>query len=109
VARKTANVVLGNSFKTNVGFVVDTHVHRLSQRLGLVSWNTPVPKAEKIIMACFADFQSEWCDLSHRLIFHGRGPCKARGGPGGVCSGHAICQELGQKCELRVKGKPAPT
>jgi len=107
VARKTANVVLGNIFKLNVGFVVDTHVYRLSQRLGLVPWNTPVPKAEKIIMACFADFQSEWCDLSHRLIFHGRGPCKARGGPGGGCSNHAICRELGQKCELRGKGKPA--
>ena len=107
VARKTANVVLGNSFKTNVGFVVDTHVHRLSQRLGLVPWKTPVSKAEKIIMACFAEFQSEWCDLSHRLIFHGRGPCKARGGPGGACSDHVICQELGQRCELRIKGNLA--
>jgi len=111
VARKTASVVLGNCFNINVGFVTDTHVHRLSQRLGLVPRGTPVPKAERLIMAAFADHQSQWKDLSHRLIFHGRRACKARGGPGpngqtGCCADHPICRELGEKCELRITARP---
>lgn len=112
VARKTASVVLGNCFGINVGFVVDTHVHRLSQRLGLVPWGTPVAKAEKILMACFVHRQSEWCQLSHRFIFHGRRACKAKGGQegsgpngaGSCCAVNALCEGFGQSCEFRVKG-----
>lgn len=105
VARKTANVVLGNAFGINVGFVVDTHVHRLSQRLGLVPVGTPVAQCEKLLMACFAAYQDEWCMLSHRLIFHGRRGCPARGMPTGCCSQHQICRGLGDRCELRVTAK----
>jgi endonuclease III len=101
VARKTANVVLGNAFKTNVGFVVDTHVQRLSVRLGLVPKGTSVEKIERRLMALLP--QDSWCDASHMLIFHGRRACKARGTS---CDQHAICSEFGQRCELRVSVRP---
>ena len=103
VARKTANVVLGNCFDTNVGFV-DTHILRLSLRLGLVSEGAPVAKAERYLMACFADYQSQWCRISHMLIFHGRYACKARGVP---CQVHEICACLGSNCELRISAGKA--
>jgi endonuclease III len=93
VARKTANVVLGNAFRINVGVVVDTHVERLSHRLGLVPANTPVHKIEQRLMALFP--QDSWCDLSHLLIFHGRRACKARNSS---CSTHPICQRFGIHC-----------
>lgn len=100
VARKTANVVLGNAFSIQVGFVVDTHVHRLAHRLGLVPAGTPVPKVERALMALFS--RERWCQLSHELIFHGRRACKARGV---TCGDHPICAEFGQACELRVSAK----
>lgn len=117
VARKTASVVLGNCFGINVGFVVDTHVHRLSQRLGLVPRGTPVAKAEKILMACFSHRQSEWCQLSHRFIFHGRRACKAKGGQegsgpngaGACCAANPLCEGFGQSCEFRIKGERRAT
>lgn len=95
VARKTANVVLGNAFGTNVGFVVDTHVERLSKRLGLAPKNATVAKVEQHLMKLLP--QESWCDASHMLIFHGRRACKARGA---ACCAHAICKEFGQRCEL---------
>lgn len=75
VARKTANVVLSNAFGINAGFVVDTHVKRVSGRLGLTS-NTDPKKVEKDLMAIFP--QNEWGNMSHRFIFLGREICKAR-------------------------------
>ncbi len=87
VARKTANVVLGNAFHTNVGVVVDTHVGRLAKRMMLSSHDDP-ERVERDLMALFP--QAEWCALSHLLIAHGRAVCKARGGS---CSGDAICQQ----------------
>ncbi|KFI59040.1 endonuclease III [Bifidobacterium gallicum DSM 20093 = LMG 11596] len=79
VGRKTANVVLGNAFHVP-GFPVDTHVIRVTARLHWrASWNDPKAKPELIeqeITACFPP--SEWTDLSHRLILHGRNVCKAR-------------------------------
>lgn len=75
VARKTANVVLGNAFNKPVGVVVDTHVQRLSRRLGLTSEKQPV-KIERDLMGLFK--QSQWNDLSHLLIWHGRRCCDAR-------------------------------
>lgn len=75
VARKTANVVLGVGFHIADGVVVDTHVSRLSQRLGLTVEKTP-KKIEQDLMALTP--QSEWIDLSHLLIFHGRRVCDAR-------------------------------
>ncbi|MBX3052545.1 MAG: endonuclease III [Caldilineaceae bacterium] len=75
VARKTANVVRGVGFGLASGVVVDTHVKRLSQRLGLVEGSTP-EKIEKELMALLP--QSDWIDISHLLIFHGRRICNAR-------------------------------
>lgn len=86
VARKTANVVLGNCFGINAGVVVDTHVERLSHRLGLSRQKT-VAAIERDLMALFP--REEWCLLSHLLIFHGRRACKARGG---CCAEDAICR-----------------
>ncbi len=98
VARKTANVVLGNAFGTNVGFVVDTHIDRLSKRLGLAPANANVAQVEQWLMAQLP--QESWCDASHMIIWHGRRACKARP-VGGVCCDHPICREFGAKCELR--------
>ncbi len=102
VARKTANVVLGNAFGINAGFVVDTHVERLSKRLGLAPEDGSVAVVEKYLMAQFP--QETWCDVSHMLIFHGRRACKARMAE---CCGHTICQKFGQACELARKEKEA--
>lgn len=88
VARKTANVVLGNCFGINEGVVVDTHVGRLAARLGLSRGKTP-QAIERDLMGLFP--REDWCLLSHLLIFHGRRSCKARGGD---CANDAICREF---------------
>jgi endonuclease-3 len=75
VARKTANVVLGNAFGIIEGFVVDTHISRLSRRLGWTANEDPV-KIEQDLMRIIP--QKDWLDLSHLLIFHGRAICQAR-------------------------------
>lgn len=75
VARKTANVVLGNVFHKATGVVVDTHVKRLSNRLGLTEHEQP-EKIEQDLIALVP--QDEWIDFSHLLIFHGRRVCNAR-------------------------------
>lgn len=102
VARKTANVVLGNAFGINVGFVVDTHVERLSKRLGLAGGKDSVAKVEQRLMEVFP--REEWCKLSHQLIWHGRRACKARMAG---CSDHPICKEFGTRCELRISAAKA--
>lgn len=99
VARKTANVVLGNAFGVNAGVVVDTHVHRLARRFALVPAEAKVPEVEKRLCALFP--RDRWCDASHLLIFHGRRVCKARGVECGQ-SGHPICTRFGINCELRT-------
>lgn len=88
VARKTANVVLGTWFKKNVGVVVDTHVSRLSRRMGLTRNTTP-EKIEQDLMKIFP--QEEWTNLSHRLILHGRAVCDARAPRCGECAVGALC------------------
>ncbi len=75
VARKTANVVLGVAYGLAEGIVVDTHVARLAQRLGL-SRHTDPNKIEQDLMALIP--RTEWIDLAHLLIFHGRRVCTAR-------------------------------
>jgi endonuclease-3 len=75
VARKTANVVLGTCFRVAAGVVVDTHVRRVSQRLGFTTEKDPV-KIEHDLMALLP--KREWIDFSHRLIWHGRRVCQAR-------------------------------
>lgn len=96
VARKTANVVLGNAFGINAGFVVDTHVQRLSTRMGLTARESRIPDIERKLMALIP--RDKWCEASHLLIFHGRRACKARGVN---CSQHEICAKFGVGCELR--------
>jgi endonuclease-3 len=75
VGRKTANVVLGNAFGIDEGVVVDTHVKRLSRRMGLTRQTTP-EKIEPDLMRLFD--RDRWTLLSHLLIFHGRRVCAAR-------------------------------
>ena len=75
VGRKTANVVLGNAFGIDEGVVVDTHVRRVSNRLGLTEEQDP-EKIERDLMAVVP--RKDWTVFSHLLIFHGRRVCKAR-------------------------------
>ena len=75
VGRKTANVVLGNAFNVNEGVVVDTHVGRLSVRLGLTNETDPV-KVEQALMTLIP--RDDWTLVAHLLIFHGRRVCLAR-------------------------------
>lgn len=75
VARKTANVVLGNAFGIIEGFVVDTHIGRLARRFGWTKNEDPV-KVEQDLMLLVP--RQDWLDLSHLLIFHGRAICQAR-------------------------------
>jgi len=92
VARKTANVVLGNAFGIASGVVVDTHVSRLSQRLGLTENITP----EKIEMDLSALIpQKDWILFPHWLIFHGRKICQARKPKCPECVLNDICPKIG--------------
>jgi len=75
VARKTANIILSNAFGIHEGIAVDTHVKRLSYRLGLTKYTDPV-KIEKDLMAITP--KKEWGNISNLLIFHGRKICQAR-------------------------------
>lgn len=75
IGRKTANVILGNAFGIDEGVVVDTHVKRLSGRMGFTRQTTP-EKIEKDLMALFP--QRVWTMLAHLLIHHGRQVCVAR-------------------------------
>lgn len=75
VARKTANVVLGNAFHKNEGIVIDTHMIRLTQKLGLTENKDPV-KIEKDLMEIVP--REEWTDFANLLILHGRYFCTAR-------------------------------
>ncbi|MCE9586972.1 MAG: endonuclease III [Verrucomicrobia bacterium] len=89
--RKTANVVLGNAFHINEGVVVDTHVGRLSLRLGLTKNTNPV-KVEQDLMELF--LQDSWTDLSHWLIWHGRRRCKARNPDCKECELRSLCPSI---------------
>ncbi|MDP7009605.1 MAG: endonuclease III [Phycisphaerales bacterium] len=88
VARKTANVVLGNALGKNEGVVVDTHVSRVSQRFGLSKETKPL-KIEQDLMKLYP--QNEWAQVSHLLIYHGRNVCKKRGS---LCESDAICMRF---------------
>jgi len=92
VGRKTANVVLGNAFGINSGIVVDTHVQRLSQRLGFTKNETP-EKIERDLMALVP--QPEWTLLSHLLIWHGRRRCSARKPDCANCELAGLCPRIG--------------
>ncbi|MEO6725725.1 MAG: endonuclease III [Blastocatellia bacterium] len=88
VGRKTANVVLGTAFGIPTGVVVDTHVMRLTQRLGLTRNKEP-EKIERDLMELLP--KKEWINFSHRLIWHGRRVCKARKPECGACSLEPLC------------------
>lgn len=75
VGRKTANVVLGNAFGINTGVVVDTHIRRISQRLGFTKEQNP-EKIERDLMSIVP--QEDWTVFAHRMIQHGRQICQAR-------------------------------
>lgn len=91
VARKTANVVLGNAFKKSEGIVVDTHVMRLSQRLGLTDKKDP-EKIEKDLMEIVP--KEDWIDFSHLLINFGRIYCPARPHECADCPLGELCPDL---------------
>jgi len=91
VGRKTANVVLGNAFDVP-GITVDTHVRRLSQRLGFTEHEDP-DKIERDLMALFVP--ADWTQLSHVLIWHGRRMCHARRPACGVCPVQRLCPSAG--------------
>lgn len=99
VARKTANVVLGNAFGIVEGFVVDTHVGRLVRRFGWTTQEDPV-KVEQELMRIIP--QKDWLDLSHLLIFHGRAICDAR---------KPLCEQctLAHLCPSAFKAQPKAT
>ena len=88
VGRKTANVVLGNAFHRNEGVVVDTHVTRLSKRLGLTKQNDPVRIEQDLMQIVERD---DWTDLSHLFIYHGRAVCKAPTPRCEMCVLHDLC------------------
>jgi endonuclease III len=88
VGRKTANVILGNAFRKNEGVVVDTHVGRLSARLGLSRQSDPV-KIEADLMPLFP--REDWAMVAHVLIFHGRRVCDARAPKCDICTLNEIC------------------
>lgn len=88
VGRKTANVVLANAFKTPVGIVVDTHVTRLSGRLGLTQ-NSDAEKIEQDLLKLVP--RKEWTTFSHRIILHGRQVCIARKPRCAECELNELC------------------
>jgi endonuclease-3 len=101
VGRKTANVVLGNAFGINAGVVVDTHVARLSQRLGLTGENDPA-KIEQELMKLVP--QEQWTLFSHWLIWHGRRRCDARKPDCPDCEIKSLCPQIGVQKRINHSG-----
>jgi endonuclease-3 len=93
VGRKTANVVLGDAFATP-GITVDTHVGRLSRRLGFTRFRDPV-KVERVLMRLLPE--EKWTAVSHQLILHGRQVCFARKPRCEACALNALCPKIGVK------------
>jgi endonuclease-3 len=104
VGRKTANVVLGTAFGQAEGIVVDTHVKRLARRLGLAKGKTP-EQIERELMQVVPS--TEWVDLSHRLIQHGRRVCLARRPRCGACSLAELCPKVGVPIAGNSAKRPA--
>jgi len=93
VARKTANVVLSNAFGLCEGIVVDTHVKRVSNRVGLTDETDPV-KVERDLMEVLP--REEWHSFPWRLILHGRAVCKARKPACDTCPIRDLCPSAGR-------------
>jgi endonuclease III len=94
VARKTANVVLGSAYGVASGMVVDTHVTRLSARLGFTTSTDPV-QIERDLCELFN--RRSWIDMSHRLILHGRYVCVARNPRCGQCPLNEVCPSAAEE------------
>lgn len=108
VARKTAGVVLGEAFDIHMGVVVDTHVHRLSQQLGLVPDGTTIPMTERYLMALLP--RDKWAQISHLLIFHGRRVSPARGYDLQTLLDDPVCSRYcSRTAELREQHTRPPT
>jgi endonuclease III len=107
VGRKTANVVLGTAYDIASGVVVDTHVTRLSNRLGLTKHQDAV-KIENDLMALIP--KNEWVDFSHRLIHHGRRICVARKPKCEDCVLAPVCPKIGveETAKMTKKAKIKP-
>ncbi len=90
VARKTGNVVLGNAFGIASGIVVDTHIKRLSYRIGLTE-NTNPEKVEKDLIELIP--KKDWIDFAHRLVKHGRQVCTARKPDCDNCGMESFCEK----------------
>jgi len=103
VGRKTANVVLGNAFNISVGVVVDTHVARLSQRLGLSRESHP-EKIEQDLMKLIP--AGDWTLISHLLIFHGRQRCFARKPDCANCEVLELCPQTGVTRSTTAQARP---
>ncbi|MEG4806520.1 endonuclease III [Microcoleus sp. F8-D3] len=88
VARKTANVVLAHAFGINMGVTVDTHVKRLTQRLGLTEHTDPL-RIERDLMVLLP--QPDWENWSIRLVYHGRAVCNARNPACNICELADLC------------------
>lgn len=111
VGRKTANVVLGNAFNTPVGVVVDTHVNRVSGRLGLTEHADP-EKIEQDLMSLLP--RAKWTSFAHRLIYHGRETCIARKPQCEVCVLNNLCpsredQPSPPESRVRTSRRAAPS
>lgn len=100
VGRKTANVVLGNAFGIQAGVVVDTHVARLSERLGITRETDPV-KIEKVLMSLVDPVH--WTLLSHWLIWHGRRRCGARNPECAACEIRHLCPVPSRPSRISTK------
>jgi len=94
VGRKTANVVLGTAYGLATGVVVDTHVTRISRRLGLTK-HSDATKIEHDLMRLVP--QNEWVNFAHRMIHHGRRICTARKPKCPECSMNSFCPKIGVK------------
>lgn len=99
VARKTANVVLGNAFGKNEGVVVDTHVFRITNRMGLVREKRNRDRVERELMEVIP--RRDWAEFSHLLIHHGRAVCKAPTPRCEVCPVESLCPKAGVKVRVR--------
>ncbi len=98
VARKTANVVMGNGFGKAAGVVVDTHVFRLSHRMGFSKGKNPV-QVENDLMALFS--KKDWVNAGNRLILHGRTTCIARNPKCEGCAVETLCPRIGVETKTK--------
>lgn len=105
VARKTANVVLGNAFGINEGMVVDTHIGRLSRRLALSRHDSP-QNVEIDLMQLFP--REQWMMLAHLLIYHGRQICFARKPACDRCALSDLCPKIGVVTPTAKPGRRSP-